>query len=503
MPKQQETDVFFEMPFPQKGLELRYPYGLQPVLTTPTGTNVRVHEALTARARGGSRSGISKYVPEPAVAPFIQSNSAAFEFDTLARACAFDVAVTEGSLLCVFVATFTGGVQVAVTDTLGNAYQLAGSYAVNGELSLSLWFTSSAAGGANTVTATPDGGAYTTLAVYEFKGGWQLDQTSTFTDRSLLPTTGIMENSDRRLVVGAFTQGEVVLSAVEVNSDYTLDESVLNGVDTEGIGTAHKLASYIDEAVLFGPSEAVSYAAVGAMFRQTRPAGPVHEIQHLTSIVTVNGQAIGWSFDGHDDGFPGVYGSIDNFGLDGGGQPGFGEGAWPGDGGGGYQPVPSIKMSFALGFWAGLSSHATGAIANASFVVNGFDLQDFVIANNTETQGAIGFIAVNDFPVVGGTNSIHQKYALDVNVFLGQFTIDTGILRRGKNTLVINAAMTVGDPSFTNELLLQFAIRRIAPLNFENVEQGTYLAVTSSPGDVHANATLLPSTESFTHEFFL
>ena len=63
-----------------------------------------------------------------------------------------------------------------------------------------------------------------------------------------------------------------------------------------------------------------------------------HEIQHITQIVTVNAANLGWSFDGQDQGFPGVYGGIgfyDDLAV--------GDFGFPGIGGGGYPPNPNVE----------------------------------------------------------------------------------------------------------------------------------------------------------------
>ena len=57
------AEAFHNLDFPAKGLDLRGPLAEQPPGTTPVGANVRLYESLTNRPRGGSRSGISKYIP--------------------------------------------------------------------------------------------------------------------------------------------------------------------------------------------------------------------------------------------------------------------------------------------------------------------------------------------------------------------------------------------------------------------------------------------------------
>lgn len=49
--------------FPLQGIDVSTEFELQPAQTTPVGLNVRGYEPGTMRARGGSRPGLSKYVP--------------------------------------------------------------------------------------------------------------------------------------------------------------------------------------------------------------------------------------------------------------------------------------------------------------------------------------------------------------------------------------------------------------------------------------------------------
>jgi hypothetical protein len=62
MPAQaQETEK--DMPFPLQGIDLSQGHAYQRPLTCETGVNVRAFEPISNRARGGSRSGLSKYLP--------------------------------------------------------------------------------------------------------------------------------------------------------------------------------------------------------------------------------------------------------------------------------------------------------------------------------------------------------------------------------------------------------------------------------------------------------
>jgi hypothetical protein len=66
---EQEVGVIF----PVQGIETSCEFSRQPADTAPVGINVRTFESITLRARGGSRSGLTQYVPaQPAGANPIQ-----------------------------------------------------------------------------------------------------------------------------------------------------------------------------------------------------------------------------------------------------------------------------------------------------------------------------------------------------------------------------------------------------------------------------------------------
>lgn len=58
----EETEVGAS--FPVKGIDVTCEFMRQPEDTTPDAENVRTHDTLAERARGGSRPGLSKYIPE-------------------------------------------------------------------------------------------------------------------------------------------------------------------------------------------------------------------------------------------------------------------------------------------------------------------------------------------------------------------------------------------------------------------------------------------------------
>jgi hypothetical protein len=56
------VDQMESLTFPSKGLDVNSPFTQQPADTTSVGINCRTYDQFQQRARGGSRSGISKYV---------------------------------------------------------------------------------------------------------------------------------------------------------------------------------------------------------------------------------------------------------------------------------------------------------------------------------------------------------------------------------------------------------------------------------------------------------
>ena len=56
------ADSFTDMRFPTSGLDLSRGFNFQQNRTTPIGRNVRAYEPATGRARGGSRSGLARYL---------------------------------------------------------------------------------------------------------------------------------------------------------------------------------------------------------------------------------------------------------------------------------------------------------------------------------------------------------------------------------------------------------------------------------------------------------
>ncbi len=59
-----QDESFAPMEFPARGVDVSEAFDEQRQLTTPVGTNVRLYEPSTMRARGGSRSGLTKFIED-------------------------------------------------------------------------------------------------------------------------------------------------------------------------------------------------------------------------------------------------------------------------------------------------------------------------------------------------------------------------------------------------------------------------------------------------------
>lgn len=75
-----EQSDLVELHFPAAGIDLSAAFSRQPnkpvadkvyARTTPAGQNVRGYEGLTTRVRGGSRNGLSKFIPVAPVADWL------------------------------------------------------------------------------------------------------------------------------------------------------------------------------------------------------------------------------------------------------------------------------------------------------------------------------------------------------------------------------------------------------------------------------------------------
>ena len=57
-------EQFADLEFPVQGIDVTTEFELQRDGTTPMGVNVRAFEPTTGRCRGGTRSGLSRFIDE-------------------------------------------------------------------------------------------------------------------------------------------------------------------------------------------------------------------------------------------------------------------------------------------------------------------------------------------------------------------------------------------------------------------------------------------------------
>lgn len=189
MPQQKQApESFVDFRFPIKGIDLSQAYSLQPADTTPIGQNVRAYDALQARARGGSRPGLAKYVsaivgpggliqelnslvgvgytpPGPTgTQGFVQGSAGNTGTGSLTDTFAAPTAAGNGILVIVGIAN--GAFPSAVTDAAGNTYTQINSSSIS-SCAISAWLATGAAS-VSGVTATISG-AYTGVSITSFE----------------------------------------------------------------------------------------------------------------------------------------------------------------------------------------------------------------------------------------------------------------------------------------------------------------------------------------------
>jgi hypothetical protein len=228
----------------------------------------------------------------PSTIVFVQGTSAAFGNSASARSLAFVSNLQPHDLIEVTVATFNPGITLALTDTLSQTYQQAGNYVSNGSSIISKWYVPNTLGGADTITVTPSGLAYMTIAIAEYSGiapvnpfnSWSLGNTG----NSSSPSTGITAvATPGDLVVGAYCQGTAALGSDSVASPFNKRADQLNGTTLEGLGTADDLAAAGSEGATFTTSTSVLWAAIAVSYKAGSfvPGGPAPGVQRP------NGQA--------------------------------------------------------------------------------------------------------------------------------------------------------------------------------------------------------------------
>lgn len=185
------------LPFPEKGLDVNMPLSLQPPLTTSTGSNCRLYENLTQRARGGSRSGLSKYFES-------QINSGLTPIQDLATVVHLDEQATGA-------ANYQGGdpawTQIAHAGTYVLAYTTGSGFKMSSAMGVD---TSGNVRVGTPLPGTPSGGdgfsspaillgsplalpANTYVLAYWQPGAFQLDPATDWQDGPLFPGFGWMQ----------------------------------------------------------------------------------------------------------------------------------------------------------------------------------------------------------------------------------------------------------------------------------------------------------------------
>lgn len=333
---------FFNLAFPNNGIDQSCDFQGQTPGTTPTGTNVRAFDVSKKRMRGGSRPGLSRYIDakvegtnliqhlgvivDPTVSGFwpyvfalddwdfdfwnpgtefttdaltgetirvggsgvqtprsfvnpgcnpayVQSNSVGYGNSPLARTLAYDSNVTNANTLVVCVSTFETGAdaEVAITDTIGNTYSQAGSYARSGNIALSCWYTRTT-GGANTVTVTPSESVYMGIAVLEYscvdlspvEG---VNSSSGAAGDSL--TTGVipfLTIGRKVLFLGIFAQGFEAAALFTAGSGFTEREEQSNGDTAMAIYVEDKITAAGVQAASGSLNPTVAWLSLGVCF---------------------------------------------------------------------------------------------------------------------------------------------------------------------------------------------------------------------------------------------
>jgi hypothetical protein len=210
----------------------------------------------------------------------LQKITAGFGNSSSARTLQYSGNVTAGSLLSCWVATAAGtaghnGITVSVSDNINGAWTQAGGYvrdAATNQNSGSWWYFANSAGGSKpVVTVTPSDSVYTGIGLHEHSvtsaTGVAVDSTSTNTGNSANPATGVCHvSSAGELVLAGYGQGSTALSTCSVGSPFTLENSQLNGVTDEGLGTADDVNASASEGATFTLNTSVGWAAMAISF---------------------------------------------------------------------------------------------------------------------------------------------------------------------------------------------------------------------------------------------
>jgi hypothetical protein len=155
------------------------------------------------------------------------------------KTVSFSQPVDSGSLIVVAVSIYSGGTAnlSSVTDNNNNAYLKAASNPAtpSGNHQVSIWYSQNVAGGSSfSVTATPQGSAYITLAIHEYTGiavSGVLDQTQNKTGSGQAATSGLTGTTlqSNELIFGAHLHQDAGVVAATAGSGFSLRQSLTDG----------------------------------------------------------------------------------------------------------------------------------------------------------------------------------------------------------------------------------------------------------------------------------
>lgn len=332
-------ESFVDLRFPAKGIDLSQAFGQQQPGTTPLGQNVRAFEPSTARARGGQRPGLLKYLPGQVngtgaiqdlnvvvgvgyVPPgstgigqvsVLQTKAIAATVGTSSSGT-FNSPVTVGSTIAVLVYGFDTDSNITVAassvgDSQGDAYLKAvgtggpgtgvnpgGGVQRSGTQS-SIWYFSGVAAGTLTVTvnygATNPGG----FLLVEMAGPCVLDVTSSKASSGAPATTGPVTTTQAGAialtVLQAFTGVNESQNVTALGAGWT---GLLNVTASRPTDIEYQIFSTIQAGLnptwtTFSSTDQ-GYSACIAVFKAAASSGQTSQSGRIVSLVGVSGGVV-------------------------------------------------------------------------------------------------------------------------------------------------------------------------------------------------------------------
>lgn len=188
-----------------------------------------------------------------------------------ARTLAYTSNVTAGNLLVVAVATEVGtGTTVTVSDTRGNSWQQAGTYAPTSIGTASIWYATANGSGANTVSVLPSTSSYMSIGAIERAGNAASSVLRAVSTAASGTGTSASTNSVAALagdfVIAIATQGTGNI-AVTVASPFTLQVNQPDGSSSVALYAADDLSASGTEAATFTFGSSAGWATLAAAFK--------------------------------------------------------------------------------------------------------------------------------------------------------------------------------------------------------------------------------------------